>query len=122
MKQPCFSDCWLLPDFMNLVLGRLPTHCANGLRSRLARHLLTLCRVRIPQVRRASLDVGGGMHNATYQQVYQQAYQHVRVQPQQQQQQLYQASSLYAPTSDDGNLGRQVSTGGHAAGTDQACC
>ncbi len=68
-------------------------------------------------MRRASLDVGGGMHNATYQQVYQQAYQHVRVQPQQ----LYQASSLYA-TSSDGNPGRQASMGGHSAGTDQACC
>ena len=60
------------------------------------------------------------MHNATYQQVYQQAYQHVHVQPQQQQQ-LYQASSLYA-TSTDGNAARQMSPGGHAVTTEQACC
>ena len=66
------------------------------------------------QVRRASLEVGAGMHNATYQQVYQQAYQSIRVPPQQ----LYQASSLYA-TSGGGGNGGEMGAGSQAAGTDQ---
>ena len=66
------------------------------------------------QVRRASLDVGAGMHNATYQQVYQQAYQSVRVPPQQ----LYQASSLYSTSAVAGDASQTVGAS-QAAAADQ---